>query len=203
MAFRLPRLPVNWREQPQLFERYWDETLTSLEKTLNAILDIPAIRAAVAEAHAAAMTAQAAAATAQTAAHSAQNTADAQASEASLVNSYTSVTSGSLITADSSGSVTIATHTRTYGNSTLNPPVTVNGATISTTAVADDVVRVYYSDPVRAGGSVTYLYTIDPATSPAQSGNTHVAGAVIIPRTGTKPGKSMNKPGYIDEVLLQ
>lgn len=28
---RFPRLPVNWKDQPQLFERYWDITMNTLE----------------------------------------------------------------------------------------------------------------------------------------------------------------------------
>lgn len=47
-TIRLPRLTVGWKEQPQLFERYWDEVMTSLETSLNAILAIPAIEAALA-----------------------------------------------------------------------------------------------------------------------------------------------------------
>lgn len=195
MAFRLPRLPVNWKEQPQLFERYWDETLLSLEKTLNAIIAIPLIQQAV-------LVAQAAANTAQAAANSAQNVADAQTAEASLVSSYTSVASGDLITASSTGSVTVATHTRTYGNATLNPPRSVTGATFTTTAVAGDVVRIFYDDASRAGGSVTYQYTIDPATPPVQTGNRHVVGAVLIPSSGSQSGKNTRPPGYIDKNLL-
>ena len=34
---RLPRLPINWREIPQLFERYWDAILTSLEKNITSV----------------------------------------------------------------------------------------------------------------------------------------------------------------------
>ena len=34
MTFKLPRLPINWRDQPQLFERYWDSVLSGLEKTV-------------------------------------------------------------------------------------------------------------------------------------------------------------------------
>jgi len=195
MAFRLPRLPVNWKDQPQLFERYWDETLSQIEKTLNAILDIPLIQQAVVDA-------QAAAIVAQNAADSAQNVADSQTAEASLVNSYTSVPSGDLITAASTGSVTVANHTRTYGNPTLNPPRSVTGATFATTALAGAVVRVFYDDPTRAGGSVTYQYTVDPATPPVQTGNRHVVGAVLIPASGSQPGKNIQPPGYIDKSLL-
>lgn len=31
---KLPRLPINWREQPQLFERYWDDVLRNLEQNV-------------------------------------------------------------------------------------------------------------------------------------------------------------------------
>ena len=189
-AFRLARLPFNWREQPQLFERYWDETLNQLEKTLNAILDIPAIQQAVLDAQAAANTAQAAADTAQA-------VVDNQASETSLVNSYTSGFTPPLITADNLGNVTIANHTRVYGDPTLNPNRSVTGATIPTTATANQIVRVYYDDPTRVGGAVTYLYTIDPAAPPVQSGNRHSVGAVEIPAAGTNDGYNQTPPGYI------
>ena len=195
MAFRLPRLPVNWKEQPQLFERYWDETLTNLEKTLNAILDIPAIQAAVTAAQAAAVTAKAAA-------DSARNVADNQVRETSIVNSYTSVATGSVLTVDAAGTVTVQTHTRTYGNSTLNPPVSVTGASVSTTAIANDIIRIYYTDASRSGGTVSYQYTIDPTTPPVQTGDIHVVGAVRVPATGTTPGIGVTPPGYIDSKLL-
>lgn len=45
---KLPRLnALNWRTQPQLFERYWDQTMTQIETTFNQILDIPVIKAAL------------------------------------------------------------------------------------------------------------------------------------------------------------
>lgn len=190
MAFRLPRLPFNWKEQPQLFERYWDETLSNLEKTLNAILDIPLIEQAVADA-------QAAAAAAQGAADTAQSAVDGQASETSLVNSYTNGFVGSLISADSAGNVTIASHTRVYGNPTLNPNRSITGATFSTTGGAGDIIRVYYDDPTRAGGAVTYQYTVDPAAGPVQTGNRHSVGAVKIPAAGSQDGNYIRPPGYI------
>lgn len=191
MAFRLPRLPFNWREQPQLFERYWDETLSNIEKTLNAILDIPLIEQAVAAA-------QAAAAAAQDAANTAQSAVDGQSSEMSLVNSYTNGFVGSLISASSSGDITIASHTRVYGNPTLNPNRSVTGATFSTTAVSGDIVRVYYDDPSRSGGAVTYQYTVDPADGPVQTGNRHSVGAVVIPAAGSQDGNYIRPPGYIN-----
>ena len=198
MAFRLSRLPVNWKEQPQLFERYWDEFSNQLEKTLNAILDIPIIQQAVADAQAAAAAAQTAAVSAQSAANTAQNQTTAQRSETSLVNSYANGFTEDLITTTSAGSITIKNHTRVYGDPTLNPSVSVTGSTFSSGAVSGDIVRVYYDDTTRAGGLVTYQFTIDPATAPVQTGNRHVVGAVKIPVSGTVPGKGIRGPGYIE-----
>jgi len=203
--FRLPRLPVGWKDQPQLFERYWDEAMGQIEKTLRSILVLPEIQEAIARAEAAAQTAQDAADTATMAASSAAGQAQAAADqaqtaalEASLVNSYPQVASGPLITASSAGVISIANHTRVYGDSTLNPSVSVTGGTIDTGAVAGNIVRIYYSDPARAGGTVTYSFTIDPETSPAQGANIHSVGAAQIPDTGSIPGRNVNKPGYID-----
>jgi hypothetical protein len=192
-VFRLPRLPLNWNKQPQLFERYWDEAMTNLEKTLNAILDIPAIQTAIDAANAAA-------AAANTAADNAQGQADANAAEGSLINSYIDSSSftAPLISATSTGSVTVKTHIRIYGDTTLNPSVSVTGSTFASGASAGNTVRVYYSDATRAGGAVTYLCTIDPAAPPVQTGNVHSVGTVIIPSTGTSGGKYVKPPGYVE-----
>lgn len=56
---RLPRLSLGWRDQPQLFERYWDEAMSTIESNLNAILNIPAIQAALTTVAATATTANA------------------------------------------------------------------------------------------------------------------------------------------------
>jgi len=184
MVFRLSRLPVNWKEQPQLFERYWDETLAQIEKTLNAILDIPAIQNAVTAAQAAVSTVQ--------------EQMIARRSETSLNNSYVTGYTGNLVEATSSGSIIIQGHTRVYGDTVLNPSVSVTGLTLASGASVGDVVRVYYDDPSRAGGAVTYQFTIDPATAPIQTGDRHVVGAVKIPSSGTGAGKSIRGPGYIE-----
>lgn len=36
MTLKLPRLSINWREQPQLFERYWDQISTKIENLTNS-----------------------------------------------------------------------------------------------------------------------------------------------------------------------
>lgn len=37
MTLKLPRLPIHWRDTPQLFERYWDSVLTNLEKNVATV----------------------------------------------------------------------------------------------------------------------------------------------------------------------
>lgn len=193
-SFRLPRLPLNWSKQPQLFERYWDEAMTNIEKTLGAILDIPGLQDAIDAANAAA-------AAANTAAGNAQNQADSNSIENSLVNSYIDSTSftAPLISAASTGAITVQTHTRIYGDPTLNPNVSVTGqSSMASGGVSGDTVRVYYNDPTRAGGAVTYHFTVDPAAPPVQTGDTHSVGSVIIPATGTTGGKYVKPPGFVE-----
>lgn len=52
MTLKLPRLPINWREQPQLFERYWDSVLTGLEKNVSKtdsiVFDLGVINSSIA-----------------------------------------------------------------------------------------------------------------------------------------------------------
>lgn len=178
--------------------------MTSIEKALNAILEIPIIRDAVETAQIAAEAAQTVAEaaqvvadTAQTAANNAQWATDAQALESSLVNSYVDSTIATP-TADSFGNITVVTHQRVYGNPALNPTVSVAGATFPAAVVPGDVVRVYYSDPARAGGTVTYQYTVDGVDlPPVQGNNIHSVGAVEIPVTGTGDGVFLRPPGYI------
>lgn len=186
---KLPRLTYGWDKQPQLLERYWDIQATKLEGVLNQILTIPLIIDALADLEAATQAAQ-------DAADNANAAADAVTSESSLVNSYPSNFTAPLISADNTGLVTIANHDRVYGDSTLNPTVAVTGDTIATGEAAGTIVRVYYNDPTRAGGAVTYLFTVDPADPPVQGGNTHVIGAVEIPAAGSVDGGYVRPPGY-------
>lgn len=195
---RLPRLQANWQEQPQLLERYWDEAMTTIEKLLTQIISIPAIQEALNNLEQTIIDAQTAADNANQAAETAQQTTNTQAKESSLVQSYVSNYSNPLIEADSNGDITVADHTRVYGNITLNPSVAVEGATFSTTGLADDVVRIYYVDADRSGGVVTYEYTIDPEPPVAQSGDIHSVGAVVIPSVGNRPGREIRPPGYIE-----
>jgi hypothetical protein len=197
MAFKLPRLPLNWQKQEGLFERFWDNSARELEKVLNQLLSIPLIQDALADLEAATQAAQDAADAAQTAADTANDATDAVTAETSLVNSF--IVAGSftapLISADSSGNITIASHTREYGN---GDTVAITGDTIATAGTNPDVVRVYYDDPTRADTTPTFLHTIDPAAPPVQSGDRHSVGAVVIPSAGTADGNFIKPPGYIE-----
>lgn len=190
-VIKLPRLPVNWREQPELFERYWDEAMAKIEETLNAILAIPEIEAALVDLDIATQAAQ-------TAADNANAAAAATTSESSIVASFPKDPVGTLIEIDSAGNVTIADHVRQYGNPALNPDVPVDGATFATGAVPGDVVRVFYEDALREGGAVTYQFTIDPAAKPVQGGDVHSVAAGTVPGAGTQAGNGLQPPGYVE-----
>ena len=186
---RLPRLPQNWQDQPQLFERYWDDAMTQLEKSLNAILEIPSLQDAIQQA-------QLAADNANQAAEGLSQQTTAQAREQSLINSYVT---GITLTADTAGLVTISSHQRVYGDQSLNPTVTVNGSSISTGKPAGSVIRIYYDDPERDGGSVSYQFTTDPSDPPVQTGDRHSVGVVTVPAVGQPDdeGDYVKPPGYV------
>lgn len=186
---KLPRLTHGWDKQPQLLERYWDIQATKLEGVLNQILAIPLIIDALANLDAATQAAQ-------VAADNANAAAGAVTSESSLVNSYVSNFTPPVISADNTGLVTIANHDRVYGDPILNPTVAVTGNTVATGKAAGTIVRIYYNDSTRAGGAVTYLFTVDPAPPPVQGGDTHSVGAVEIPAAGSVGGGYVRPPGY-------
>lgn len=178
--------------------------LRDLNGAIEIVNAIAEAQAAAAAANAAAATAQSAAETAQTAAEGAQAAADgaagvggAAAQEQSIQGSYPANFTGSLISADETGVVTIADHDRVYGNSTLNPTVAVTGDVLAIGALPGDIVRVYYDDPARSGGAVTYQTTADPSVA-VQTGARHSVGAVRIPLTGTDDGQFLKPPGYVE-----
>lgn len=96
--------------------------------------------------------------------------------------------------------ITVSGHERVYSDKT----VMVTGATIITTgAVADDLIAVYYDDLARTGGTVTYQYTVIPdgigeiAEYYASSVNPgrHFVALLPVPATGTTSGGSGVGPG--------
>lgn len=165
--------------------------LNQLGAIVQSIYSLPEIQAALADL-------DAAVAAAQAAADNANAAADSVTAEQSIVTSFPTNFTPPLIEADSAGNVTIANHDRQYGDTTLNPTVAVTGDTIATGQANPNVVRVFYVDAARAGGAVTYQFTVDPADPPIQGGDIHVVGAVTIPAAGTQSGNGVKPPGYVE-----
>lgn len=127
---------------------------------------------------------------AQELAQTANDTAQAQAQADALAKSYVSPLD--IISANSSGTVTITAHTRIYGDGTS---VAVDGGSVSG-FVPGDYVQVYYDDAAREGGAVSYQGTTSVI---AQEGARHIVGGVTIPAVGVPPttGLPPFPPGYI------
>lgn len=201
---KLPRLQVGFRicdpetgnVSPE-FLLFWQTFAEAIEANVN---DINFALEAAGIALDAADAANTAAAAANTAASTAQGAADSTAQETSLVNSFVTGFTAPLISGSSIGTITIANHTRQYGDTALNPSVAVTGGTILTGLVSPALVRVYYDDPTRAGGAVTYQYTVDPADPPIQGGDRHSVGAVTIPAVGSTDGGYIRPPGYTGDI---
>ena len=121
-------------------------------------------------------------------AESAVTTAATTESRVNLASSYINPTN--VLTASSSGVITIAAHTRYYGDGTS---MSVNGGSVSGFA-SGSVVTVYYADAGRAGGTVTYQGATDAV---AQAGSTHTVGVVTIPAAGAadSSGTGVVAPG--------
>jgi hypothetical protein len=165
------------------FQQVWQNTIEALVSVLTSqgasISELEAIYAGI-------NTAQA------TASAAAQQT-QATAAAVSLANSYTDPVSG-LLTASSAGAVTISAHRRIYGDGLS---VDVNGGALSGLSPGD-FVRVYYNDPARTGGTVSYLSTTGDIV---QQGDVHVLGGVLIPAVGELPssGAPSTPPGYVPD----
>lgn len=182
MALKIPRLDrsiaiVDKNGRPTFaFHQWWDAAAKSIEKAINGIqsaLDAAGIALAAAD-------------VALGAAADAQNAADGSGSIASLTNSGVS---GVTITASDAGTdatITISGHTRIYGNGNT---VAVTGGSLTGLAYST-YYYIYYIDPTRAGGAVTYIATTDSATA-AQVGDKHLVGSVNTPANG-----GANENGY-------
>lgn len=136
--------------------------------------------------------AQAAADAANAAADNANAAAETVAADNSLANSYVTGLTLTATDAGSNATVSISAHTRVYGDGTS---VSVDGGSV-TGLPYSTVARIYYDDPDREGGAVTYQSTPD-ATVAAQTGNRHSVGAVTTPAGGGGPvaGNPVLPPG--------
>lgn len=105
------------------------------------------------------------------------------------------------LTIDTAGVVTVSNHERVYSGKV----VSVAGATVtpSPATVADDLVGVYYDDPERVGGTVTYQYSviaggageIDYLYASSENPYRHFVALLPVPATGTVSGGSGVGPG--------
>lgn len=211
MAFRLPRLPddvpiadAKTGKPTFKFQRWWQsfiKTIETQEANQDALLAaVIAAQDAATQAQIAADLAQGAADNAQTAADAADtaaSTAQASADGANSVASLTaSGTSGLTLTATDAGAsatITISAHTRIYGDGSS---VAVSGGSLTGRAYSTDY-SIYYDDPTRAGGAVTYQSTTTPADA-VQAGDRHLVGVVTTPAAAAPPnnGDVVRPPGY-------
>lgn len=133
-----------------------------------------------------------------TAIQTAQATADAAKRNDAITASYTKP--GIVATAAGAGAtatITIANHQRFYGDSAS---VNVTGAPItgiaySASSVTPDKVAVYYDDPGRAGGAVSYQHTTNLLI--AQNNyvpGRHYVATLDIPISGGAPSSGGTAP---------
>lgn len=127
---------------------------------------------------------------AQDLASNANEVSNATRQEQSLGDSY--VDPANVITAASDGTITIAAHSRVYGDGTS---VAVDGATLTGHTPGSSPV-IYYRDAAREGGAVAYEAA---ESNVAQTGDVHVVGAVTIPLAGQvdAQGNVVVPPGYV------
>lgn len=172
MAFRVPRfdrsIPIveENRTPSSPFHQWWDLAAGRIEDAIIGIQD-----------------ALIAAGIAQTAANAAQTAADNAAASAAGATGLTSVVNSGVdanpltaIDAGTDATIQIAAHNRLYPDGSSTP---VNPGSISALAYATEY-WVYYDDPSRAGGAVTYQTTTTEAVA-AQAGDRHLVGKITTP----------------------
>lgn len=108
----------------------------------------------------------------------------------SLAGSYTDPVG--VLSADNTGAITIASHTRRYLDGTS---ASVDAGSPNETFANGAYVTVYYDDAGREGGAVSYQGTTGAVS---QEGNRHIVGSVTIPEAGEPPasGTSPTAPGF-------
>lgn len=182
MALNLPRLPGGGQIVTQAgvptggFLRWWAALCAAIEAAINTIATQ---EAQIAAALGIAVGADAAAIAAAVAANGANTLAGGILADTSLNESYVS---GITITAADAGSdvtITISSHTRTYGDGTS---VSVDGGTVTGQAYSMTLF-LYYDQSSREGGAVTYDASDNIATAGfnAVNVNRHMVGSVTTP----------------------
>ena len=205
MARKFTRLDYSGAANPARVKYTLDKLMTDLEAELGAQADAIAALAAAAAAQAAADAAQADAttaisdaATAQSTATTAQTTADTAKKDDKISASWTSP--GSVLSATDAGSdatISIAAHTRNYGDGTT---VSVSSGSLTGKAYST-TYYVYYNDSSLAGGAVTYVATTSPTTAaPNRTNGRHAVGKITTPAAAGAPtsGGTVPPGGYVN-----
>jgi hypothetical protein len=180
MAFELPRLPSALPDDYEQFRLWWTSVFAPYWQTV--VETIEAQEAAQDDLLTQILAAQATADAAQTTANTANTTASTVKRDDAISSSW--VSPGSVLSAADVGAdatITIAAHTRKYGD---NTSVAVNGGTITGRAFST-VYHVYYDQTSRAGGAVSYQATTNANTAAynAAAGR-HFVGTVTTPADG-------------------
>ena len=165
------------------FQALWQRTVEKIEAAFQRVNNVNAEQQSTLDAITAAMAL----------ASAAKQQAQSIANEIDLTSSRTDPIEG-LLSASSSGVVTILANSRVYGSGTT---VAVSSGSVAG-QLQSAFVRIYYNDPARVGGAVTYLATTDEIT---QTNNVHVVGGVAIPAAGEPPstGIGTSPPGYVQD----
>lgn len=178
MTYNLPRLPAGTKlvlpdgSSTIEFATFWDQFARVIEKIVEDLTTVDAdLTAAIADI-----------AAAQAAADAAQDTADTVQNNTNISLGFTEpfdTLTGSDVGA--TATISIAAHDRRYGDGTS---VSVNSGSIMGLNFATPY-WIYYDDPTRAGGAVTYVAATnaEDATPQAATGR-HFVGAIKTPIDG-------------------
>lgn len=200
-----PPRPQKFRQDRQIVDPATGYPTNEFLRWINSTLDIinylvdiqeiaGAAQAAADSAQVAAGAAQTAAGDAQAAANTAQGSANNAASATALANSFTSGITISAADAGTDVTVTISAHNRVYATDPQTS-VAVNGGSLPGLAYSTRYY-FYYDQPSRAGGTVTYVATLNQDDA-AQLGSRHSVGTVLTPAAAAPPnaGGGVRPPG--------
>lgn len=177
------------------FLRWINDTVKTIQANVNDLSQLVAdIAYSLKQAGIAITTANEAKAAALAATAAAADAAAGAAAVGVVVNSYvveTGVLTSMIDPADPThAKITVANHTRMYGDGTQ---VAVTGSTIAGLAQSTQYY-VSYLDPDHNGGAVTYEVTTNPSEA-GQSGDRHLVGGFATPSsTGAGAGGGTTRP---------
>ena len=195
----LPPRPQKFRQDRAITDPKTGNPTTEFLRSINGAIDLLSYLATIQEA---ADNANAAAEAANAAAAAAQGSANSTAAAYALANSYpTGLTITAVdVGAGTSSTINISAHNRVYATT---PPTTVAVNAGSITGLTPSTrYYIYYDQPSRAGGAVTYVETTTQSVV-AQVGNRHSVGTIVTPAPSggpsngggtTPPGGSYDEP---------